>query len=65
MFYTTKGTNEETGTGLGLKLCKDFLEKNGGDIAVQSQPGKGSTFTVTLPRFGGQEGPRRNGNVKM
>ncbi len=53
MFYTTKGTNQETGTGLGLRLCKDFLEKNGGRIAVQSQPGKGSTFTVTLPRFGG------------
>jgi len=51
MFYTTKGTNEETGTGLGLKLCKDFLEKNGGRIAVQSQPGKGSIFTVTLPRY--------------
>ncbi|WP_207510856.1 sensor histidine kinase [Longitalea luteola] len=50
MFYSTKGTNEETGTGLGLKLCKDFLEKNGGRIAVKSQPGKGSTFTVTLPR---------------
>lgn len=51
MFYSTKGTNEETGTGLGLKLCKEFLEKNGGCIAVKSQPGKGSTFTVTLPRF--------------
>jgi signal transduction histidine kinase len=58
MFYTTKGTHSETGTGLGLRLCKDFLEKNGGRIAVKSQPGKGSTFTVTLPRFGGSEGPR-------
>jgi signal transduction histidine kinase len=51
MFYSTRGTNEETGTGLGLKLCKEFLEKNGGRIAVQSQPGKGSTFIVTLPRY--------------
>lgn len=58
MFYSTKGTNSETGTGLGLRLCKDFLEKNGGRIAVKSHPGKGSTFTVTLPRFGGNEGPR-------
>jgi two-component system sensor histidine kinase/response regulator len=60
MFLTTKGTNSETGTGLGLRLCKDFLEKNGGRIAVKSQPGKGSTFTVTLPRFGDSEGPKRN-----
>lgn len=51
MFYTTKGTDEETGTGLGLKLCRDFLEKNGGRINVESQPGKGSIFSFTLPRF--------------
>lgn len=51
MFFTTKGTDEETGTGLGLKLCKDFLEKNGGRIEVQSQPGKGSIFSFTLPRY--------------
>jgi signal transduction histidine kinase len=50
-YYTTRGTNEETGTGLGLKLCKDFLEKNGGEISVTSKPGKGSTFTFTLPRY--------------
>jgi Signal transduction histidine kinase len=51
MFFSTKGTDEETGTGLGLRLCKDFLEKNGGKIAVESQPGKGSTFSFTLPRY--------------
>ena len=49
-YFTTRGTNDESGTGLGLKLCKDFLEKNGGRIYVQSQPGKGSVFTFTLPR---------------
>lgn len=48
-FYTTKGTHNESGTGLGLKLCKDFLNKNGGNINVHSQPGKGSTFTCNLP----------------
>jgi two-component system sensor histidine kinase/response regulator len=50
-YYTTRGTDSETGTGLGLKLCKDFLEKNGGSIQVNSNPGTGSIFSVTLPRY--------------
>lgn len=50
VFYTTKGTHSESGTGLGLKLCKEFLEKNGGQISVQSVPGLGTTFSFTLPR---------------
>ncbi len=49
-YHSTKGTADETGTGLGLMLCKDFLIKNGGDIHVESAPGKGSTFSFTLPR---------------
>ena len=48
-FVTTYGTSKETGSGLGLMLCKDFLKRNGGDIYVESQPGKGSTFSFTLP----------------
>lgn len=46
---STPGTNKENGTGLGLVLCRDFVHLIGGDITVQSQPGKGSTFTFTVP----------------
>lgn len=48
-FYTTKGTAGESGTGLGLMLCKEFVMRNDGTLLIESEPGKGSTFTVTLP----------------
>lgn len=48
---STKGTDEELGTGLGLILCREFIDKNGGQIWVESEKGSGSTFYLTLPKF--------------
>jgi signal transduction histidine kinase len=48
--YTSRGTANEKGTGLGLILCKEFVEKNGGKIWFESKPGEGSTFHFTLPK---------------
>ncbi len=47
--YTSTGTNNEQGTGLGLMIVKEFVEKNNGKIIVDSVIGKGSTFVVELP----------------
>jgi signal transduction histidine kinase/tetratricopeptide (TPR) repeat protein len=48
--YSTRGTANERGTGLGLMLCKEFVEKNNGHIWVKSTEGQGSTFWFSLPK---------------
>lgn len=47
--FSTEGTSNEKGTGFGLLLCKEFVEKNGGTIRFRSRENEGSTFTITLP----------------
>ncbi|MEW6701842.1 MAG: PAS domain-containing sensor histidine kinase [Bacteroidota bacterium] len=48
--YTTYGTRDEKGSGLGLILCKEMIERNRGKISVTSKHSEGTTFTFTLPK---------------
>jgi predicted ATPase/signal transduction histidine kinase/CheY-like chemotaxis protein len=48
--FSTQGTQNETGTGLGLILCKDFIENHGGEIWVESTEGDGSIFSFSIPK---------------
>ncbi|MDD4608639.1 MAG: PAS domain S-box protein [Bacteroidaceae bacterium] len=53
-FFSTKGTNNEKGTGLGLKLCKSYITQNRGTFNIQSELNVGSVFSFTLPLVNGQ-----------
>jgi signal transduction histidine kinase len=48
-FFSTPGTAKEKGTGLGLMLVREFIQKNDGELTIASEVGKGSTFSVSLP----------------
>lgn len=51
--HTTQGTEGELGTGLGLMLCKEMIEKNGGTLKIESEPGEGTRVIFTIPAAAG------------
>jgi signal transduction histidine kinase len=48
-YYSSKGTSNEKGSGFGLILCRDLIKRHNGELMIESEPGRGSTFVVKLP----------------
>ena|GEM_PF-6342791 len=48
--FTTRGTNNEKGTGIGLVMCQEFIEKNNGKLTIESEPNKGTVIVIELPK---------------
>ncbi len=48
--FSTRGTSNEQGTGLGLIIANEFISLNGGKLEMKSQLGKGSIFTISIPK---------------
>jgi signal transduction histidine kinase len=59
-----RGTSEEKGSGLGLRLCKEFIEIQGGSISFDSKEGKGTTFWIRLPAAELAQSQRNTANGK-
>jgi len=51
IYFSSMGTENEKGTGLGLKLCLELIKKNNGKLSIESESGKGSIFKFTLPKY--------------
>ena len=48
--FSQKGTQNEKGSGIGLRICRDFLKRNKGKLEIESEVGKGSQFSISLPK---------------
>jgi signal transduction histidine kinase len=55
-FFRIPGHSEETGTGLGLTIVKEIVTAHKGEVTCESEPGKGTTFRITLPAWSRAEG---------